>query len=166
MDIELQMAYWRSQHWKEVLKKYREHQESKKITFNNLAKRLEKFGSKKHAVTIQTWLSEDSYVVGPQDIETYVAIAAMTQDPEMLENPEAFCKSCEEIRRVRVGILKLIAKAIISKYSGKLTEDSDMARVVSENINDISLLVQIDTITPVSEKKAPINMINRPISVN
>ena len=162
-DIELQMAYLRSQLWKEVLKEYRLRMN---LSFKALSKRLEKHGSKKHEVTIQSWLTEDSYIVGPQDVETYVAIAEMTQNPEMLADPKAFCDACDTIRRVRVGFLKLIAKAIISKYSGHLTEDSDMARVVSENIDDISILVQIEAITPVAEKKAPINMINRPITIN
>lgn len=162
-DIELQMAYLRSQLWKEVLKEYRLRMN---LSFKALSKRLEKHGSKKHEVTIQSWLTEDSYIVGPQDVETYVAIAEMTQNSEMLADPKAFCDACDTIRRVRVGFLKLIAKAIISKYSGHLTEDSDMARVVSENIDDISILVQIEAITPVAEKKAPINMINRPITIN
>ena len=162
-DIELQMAYLRSQLWKEVLKEYRVRLN---LSFKALSKRLEKHGSKKHEVTIQSWLAEDSYIVGPQDVETYVAIAEMTQNPEMLADPKAFCDACDTIRRVRVGFLKLIAKAIISKYSGHLIEDSDMARVVSENIDEISVLVQIEAITPVAEKKAPINMINRPITVN
>lgn len=162
-DIELQMAYLRSQLWKEALKEYRLRMN---LSFKALSKRLEKHGSKKHEVTIQSWLAEDSYIVGPQDVETYVAIAEMTQNPEMLADSKAFCDACDTIRRVRVGFLKLIAKAIISKYSGHLTEDSDMARVVSENIDDISVLVQIEAITPVAEKKAPINMINRPITVN
>ena len=162
-DIELQMAYLRSQLWKEVLKEYRVRLN---LSFKALSKRLEKYGSKKHEVTIQSWLAEDSYIVGPQDVETYIAIAEMTQNTEMLADPKAFCDACDTIRRVRVGFLKLIAKAIISKYSGHLTEDSDMARVVSENIDEISVLVQIEAITPVAEKKAPINMINRPITVN
>ena len=162
-DIELQMAYLRSQLWKEVLKEYRARLN---LSFKALSKRLEKYGSKKHEVTIQSWLAEDSYIVGPQDVETYIAIAEMTQNAEMLADPKAFCDACDTIRRVRVGFLKLIAKAIISKYSGHLTEDSDMARVVSENIDEISVLAQIETITPVAEKKAPINMINRPITVN
>ena len=157
------MAYLRSQLWKEVLKEYRLRMN---LSFKALSKRLEKHGSKKHEVTIQSWLTEDSYIVGPQDVETYVAIAEMTQNPEMLADTKAFCDACYTIRRVRVGFLKLIAKAIISKYSGHLTEDSDMARVVSENIDDISVLVQIEAITPVAEKKAPINMINRPITIN
>ena len=41
-----------------------------------------------------------------------------------------------------------------------------MAKVVSENIDDISTLVQIETITSVTDKKAPINMVNRPITIN
>ena len=163
VDIEVQLAYWQSQHWKEVLRNYRA---KTGLSFKDLSRRLEKFGSKKHEVTIQSWLADDSYIVGPQDVETYVAIANMTLDPDMMAEPKAFCLACEKIRRVRVGILKLIAKTIISKYSGKLNDDSDMAKVVSENINDISLLVQIESITPVEDKKAPINMINRPISVN
>lgn len=162
-DIEVQMAYWRSQHWKAVLKKYREQN---KLSFKKLSKELCKFGCKKHEVTIQTWLADDSYIVGPQDDESYTAIAEMTQDPDMMEDPGAFCRACESIRRVRIGILKLIAKAIIGKYSGQLAADGDMAHVVSENIDDISVLVQIETITPVTEKKAPINMINRPLLAN
>ena len=162
-DIELQMAYLRSQLWKEVLREYRI---CNKLSFKSLSKRLEKYGSKKHEVTIQSWLAEDSYIVGPQEVEAYVAIAQMTQNPEMLADPKAFCDACDTVRRVRVGILKLIAKTIISKYSGRLTDDSDMARVVSENIDDISVLVQIEAITPIVDKKAPINMINRPISID
>lgn len=162
-DIELQMAYWRSQYWKAVLKEYREENH---LSFKALSKRLEKFGSKKHEVTIQSWLAEDSYIVGPQENETFIAIAEMTQEPDLLAEPKSFCDACDTIRRVRVRFLKLIAKTIISKYSGRLVEDSDMARVVSENIDEISVLAQIETITPVAEKKAPINMINRPITVN
>jgi hypothetical protein len=162
-DIELQMAYWRSQYWKAVLKEYREENH---LSFKALSKRLEKFGSKKHEVTIQSWLAEDSYIVGPQENETFIAIAEMTQEPDLLADPKSFCDACDTIRRVRVRFLKLIAKTIISKYSGRLAEDSDMARVVSENIDEISILAQIETITPVAEKKAPINMINRPITVN
>jgi hypothetical protein len=41
-----------------------------------------------------------------------------------------------------------------------------MAKVVAENIGNISTLVQIETITPVSDKKAPINMVNRPVTIN
>jgi hypothetical protein len=162
-DIELQMAYWRSQYWKAVLKEYREENH---LSFKALSKRLETFGSKKHEVTIQSWLAEDSYIVGPQENETFIAIAEMTQEPDLLADPKSFCDACDTIRRVRVRFLKLIAKTIISKYSGRLVEDSDMARVVSENIDEISILAQIETITPVAEKKAPINMINRPITVN
>ena len=62
--------------------------------------------------------------------------------------------------------MKLIAKTIISKYSRKLSAEDDMAKVVSENIDDISTLVQIETITPVMDKKAPINMVNRPITIS
>ena len=162
-DIELQMAYWKSQYWKAVLKEYREENH---LSFKALSKRLEKFGSKKHEVTIQSWLAEDSYIVGPQENETFIAIAEMTREPDLLADPKSFCDACDMIRRVRIRFLKLIAKTIISKYSGRLVEDSDMARVVSENIDEISVLAQIETITPVAEKKAPINMINRPITVN
>lgn len=160
---DIQMAYLKARYWKEVLRKYRI---DNNLSFKALSKSLETHGSKKHEVTVQSWLAEDSYIVGPQDDETYYAIAEMTQDPDMLADPSSFCTACEKIRSIRVGILKLIAKAIISKYSGKLTAEDDMAKVVSENIGDISILVQIETIVPVDEKKAPINMVNRPININ
>lgn len=160
---EIQMAYLKARYWKEVLRKYRK---DNNLSFKALAKRLEQYGSKKHEVTIQSWLAEDSYIVGPQDKETYIAIAEMTQDADMLSDPVSFFVSCEKIRSIRIGILKLIAKAIVNKYSGKLTEEDDLAKVVSENIDDISVLVQIETITLVEDKKAPINMINRPITIS
>lgn len=121
---------------------------------------------KKHEVTIQSWLAEDSYIVGPQEVEAFIAIAELTRDSDMMADPGSFCVACDKIRSIRRGILKLIAKSIISKYSGELSAEDDMAKVVSENIDDISVLVQIETITPAESKKAPINMINRPITVN
>ena len=160
---DIQMAYLKSRYWKEVLRKYRT---DNNLSFKELSKRLEAHGAKKYEVTIQSWLAEDSYIVGPQDNETYIAIAEMTQDTDMLSDPKSFCIACEKIRSIRVGILKLIAKTIISKYSGKLSAEDDMAKVVSENIDDISTLVQIETITPVMDKKAPINMVNRPITIS
>ena len=90
----------------------------------------------------------------------------MTQDADMLADPESFRIACDRIRSIRTGILKLIAKAIISNYSGKLASEDDLAKVVTENIDDISMLVQIESIAPVDKKKAPINMVNRPISIN
>lgn len=160
---DIQYAYLKARYWKEVLRKYRK---DNNISFKELSKRLEQCGAKKHEVTIQSWLSEDSYIVGPQDNETYIAVAKMTQDADMLADPVSFCRACDKIRSIRVGILKLIAKTIISKYSGKLSAEDDMAKVVAENIGNISVLVQIESITPVSDKKAPINMVNRPITLN
>ena len=160
---DIKMAYLKSRYWKEVLRKYRI---DNNLSFKELSERLESHGVKKHEATIQIWLAEDSYIVGPQDIETYVAIAEMTRDADMLANPQSYFDACEKIRSIRVGILKLIARAIISKYSGKLSAEDDMAKVVSENIEDISTLVQIETITAVTDKKAPINMINKPITIN
>jgi len=160
---DIQIAYLKARYWKEVLRKYRA---DNNLSFKELSRQLETHGSKKHEVTIQVWLAEDSYIVGPQDIETYAAIAEITQDADMLADPKSFYIACEKIRSIRVGILKLIAKAIISKYGGKLSAEDDMAKVVSENIDDISTLVQIETIRPVTDKKAPINMVNRPMTIS
>lgn len=159
----VQMAYLKARYWKEVLRKYRK---DNNLSFKELSKRLGMYGSKKHEVTIQSWLAEDSYIVGPQEVETFIAIAEMTRDADMLADPNSFCLACDKIRSTRVGILKLIAKTIIGKYGGKLSTEDDMAKVVLENIDDISVLVQIETITLVEEKKAPMNMVNRPITVN
>lgn len=160
---DIQMAYLKARYWKEVLRKYRT---DNNLSFKELSKRLEAHGAKKDEVTIQSWLAEDSYIVGPKYNETYIAIAEMTQDADMLADPKSFCIACEKIRSIRTGILKLIAKTIINKYSRKLSAEDDMAKVVSENIDDISTLVQIETITPVMDKKAPINMVNRPITIS
>jgi hypothetical protein len=159
----IQDAYLKARYWKEVLRQYRK---DNNISFKELSRRLGQHGAQKHEVTIQSWLAEDSYIVGPQDNETYIAVAALTQDADMLADPASFCRACDKIRSIRVGILKLIAKTIISKYSGKLSAEDDMAKVVAENIDNISTLVQIETITPVSDKKAPINMVNRPVTIN
>lgn len=162
-DVEARLAYLKSQYWKVALNSYRKENN---LTYKELSDQLASFGSKRHEVTIQSWLAEDSYIVGPQDLETFIAIAKMTRDAMMMKDPQSFFDACDRIRRIRVGILKLIAKTIISKYSGCLTEDNDLARVVSANIDGISVLVQIETITPVENKIAPINMVNRPLLFN
>ena len=163
VNDEVKLSYLKSQYWKLVLKEF---QEKNGYSYYDLSNMLEKCGSSKSAAAIRSWIDEDSHIVGPQGAETYAAIAKMTRNEEMLADPASFCIACDKIRRVRVGILKLIAKTIISKYSGRLTEDDDMAKIVSENIDDISVMVQIEAITPVEDKKAPINMVNKPISMN
>lgn len=160
---EIKRDYYKSQYWKNILKQYKDNNN---LTFKELSKQLEKYGSKKSNYAISSWISEESYIVGPHDKETYEAIAKMTNDSYMMEDPISFYKACESIRSIRIGILKLIANAIISKYNGKLTDDSEMAKVVSENIDNISTLVQIERIIRVENLKMPINMVNRPISLN
>ena len=107
---DIKMAYLKSRYWKEVLRKYRI---DNNLSFKELSERLESHGVKKHEATIQIWLAEDSYIVGPQDIETYVAIAEMTRDADMLANPQSYFDACEKIRSMLlVGQPKLTSEYI------------------------------------------------------
>jgi len=136
-----------SKHWKKALKKYMLEQ---KITYRDLADKMKQFGKGKHEATLRTWLNEESHIVGPRDEESFYEIALLTEDKEMLESPELFRDACNEVRSMRIRILKYIGKYIFGK-TGFQSKDMDL--LLKEIIGDISDVVQIYQIAGIIDGK-------------
>ena len=103
-------------------------------------------------------------MVGPNDEEAFNAIAKMTKNPEMLDDAKSYCEACKLIRKIRTEILKMIGVSFINKLSGNIPDDNKLLKAVFENVSDIGIILQLDTIVEVNELKAPANLLNRPIN--
>jgi hypothetical protein len=127
------------------------------FTFSDLSQQLYQIGRGKHEVTIRTWLNPESRIVGPRDSDSFYSIALITNDKELLEDPDTFCHACKEIRSLRIKILKFLGKLIMHSIAGGQAESgfeetlfsiagdvSQMAKVLQvEAIEDVSLLVPV-----------------------
>ena len=84
----------------------------------------------------------------------------------MLNDPKGYYESCRTVRVERRKILKFIKKAIINELSGSEVEDNELLKKISENIDDISERLQIESIMDLEEDcRAPIGMVNKPITI-
>lgn len=144
---ELTIAYQLSKHWKTVLKTYISEQE---ITYRQLAEKMREFGKGKHEATLRTWLNEEAHIVGPRDEESFYEIALLTEDDKMLESPEVFRDACDEIRSLRIRILKYIGKYVFGKrgHQGK-----QLDVLLNNIIGDISETIQIYQIAQILDGK-------------
>lgn len=156
-------AYNKSIYWKDVL---RDYVEVNNLTSEELGKKMKQCGSTKHHATIRNWIQPFSHVVGPKDEESYRHIAELTQDEAMLSNPKSYWEACNIVRGERIKILKIIADAIVKSLGGKIEESNKILDAVYENIDNISIRRQIDSLTTLEEEyAAPIGMVNRPINI-
>lgn len=156
-------AYDKSRYWKTALKKY---VDDNNISYEDLGKRMASAGSKKDYATIRTWIQPFSHIVGPRDVESYFHIAEVTGDKRMQSDPRSFWEACNVIRSERMMILRLIADAIVKKLGGKEEKDDKIFRTVYDNVENLSMRRQLDSIVDIDEEyAAPIGMVNRPIEL-
>lgn len=158
----IKSAYEKSIYWKNIL---REYMAQNRLSYAELGKRLEEVGSRKHYGTIRSWIQPFSHIVGPQDIESYKHIAILTRDPDLLANPKAYYDACKIVRSERIKILELIAKAIIGKLSGNTPKDDKILTAVFNNIDNLAVRLQIESITNLDGYDAPIGIVNKPIVI-
>ncbi|HCX48802.1 MAG TPA: hypothetical protein DG757_07130, partial [Bacillus sp. (in: Bacteria)] len=123
---------------------------------------MRKSGIHKHQVTLRSWLNENSYIVGPRDVDSFYQIALICNDEKMLRNPEIYFEACNTIRSTRIRILKLLGSAVINSFvnSGVLT--NEFSEYIAPKINELSHVVQIEIITDVHDVQVPSYMANRP----
>jgi len=159
---EINIAYRKSKYWKKVLRNFMIANE---YTYRKLASIMTEYGSTKNETTIRSWLDDDAHIVGPRDEETFKQIAEMTNDKEMLKDPSDYCASCNVIRKVRRRILKLIGISIINKLSGRLPDNDLLLEAVSNHINDLAVILQLESVVVVDRVQVPINMVNHPITL-
>lgn len=161
-STEHKKAHFYAKLWKDVLKNFKEENN---LTYEELALRFRKIGIAKHVVTIRSWLDDDLHIVGPKDIESYEAIGELTNNKLIKSDPKKIQESCDIIRKIRVSILKKIGQSIINKLSGHmLPEDDSILQIVYENVNDLAVMLQLESITYV-DYQVPINLINRPLDL-
>lgn len=159
-EEKIKVSFRKSRYWKDVLKQYMNHNN---LSYRDLSNEMNKMGHKKHEVTLRTWLDENSHIVGPRDTESYYVIALITNDREMLNNPEEFCEACRNIRSMRIRILKFIGINIINSMgSSPLNETDDLLQLVAGDVSRLAITLQIDKIIDRKELFVPTYMANKP----
>ena len=147
--------------WKEVL---RDYQQTHNMSYRQLAKELNRYGSSLTEVSIRQWLVEESHIVGPREESTLRQIAEMTQDSYLLNDTLGYFNACRTVRRQRKKILELIGKAIADKLSGKHPPHGSELGIVYENVEDLSETLELAAVAFLDEAvSVPINLINKPI---
>ncbi len=162
VNTDVRNAAKKTVYWKAVLKEYKE---KNSLTYRALAKQLKNKGCSLQEVTIRQWLIEASHVIGPQDPNTMKMIAEVTQDPNLLNDPNGYFDACRVVRHYRREILKLIGQAINDKLSNKQPSQDNMFEIVYENVDKLSEAMELEDIFELDDVAVINNgMVNRPIS--
>lgn len=151
-------SYRKALYWKDVL---RIHMKKFELSFRDLSDEMFKMGYGKHEATIRSWLDEDSHIVGPREPETFYAIASITKDESLLKDPEGFCEACNEVRSMRIRILKYIGLSIIKSVGGTITTDEYLEKLIGD-ASEFVITLQIENIVQAKELFVPSYMANRP----
>lgn len=154
-------AYRKSRHWKKVLMRFKEQNE---MTYDELKQAFWKKGGTREKETLQSWLSVESHIVGPRDVETMRVIANMTGDESLMSNPGDYTEACKIIRKQRVGILHLIEKVINGLLSGTVPEPGGIEELIYDNINKIAERLTLEEIKKLDEpQEVRYSATNRPL---
>ena len=153
--------YEKSRYWKEVLSSFKLE---KHLTFIELEKRLKEAGLDITITAIQQWLADDSRIIGPRNITVFDAISKVTGDNNLREHRDEYFQSCRSTRAKRREIIGLISRAISDKYSGIIPDDNGPLRIIYDNIEQLSEILELDSIVKLEKPiKESINKVNRPI---
>ncbi len=159
-DQNIKEAYRKSKHWKNVLKK---HMFENGLSFKDISKQMCSYGNAKHEATLRTWLNEESHIVGPRDVDSFYQIALICEDEELLTDPESFWEACDLVRSLRMKVLKLIGKSILLSFQGNQEESDELLSIIEEKVDDLTQVIQVETIADVFDVKVPVYLANRPI---
>lgn len=159
LSKEQESALKKSKYWKAVLRSY---MYKNNITFGELADSMLKLGKTKHEATLRTWLDGDSRIVGPRDPESFYSIALLTDDVEMLQDPDGFCEACRIVRSMRIKILRFIGKSIIKSVEGKTDDEFEETLLsLAKDVSQMVKMLQIERIEN-TNTAIPVYMANRP----
>lgn len=161
LSAEVLDATEKAAYWKDTL---REYQDTHNLSYRDIAKGLQRFGSSLQEASVRQWLIRESHIVGPRDEATLRQIAELIQDSNLLENAHRYYEACRIVRRQRKEILELIGKAITDKLSGHKPPVGSILEVVYDNVESLSETLELDAITSLKEPvSVPINLSNKPI---
>ena len=148
--------------WKEVLRDYRQTHD---FSYRELSKELSRFGCTVQEQGVRQWLVADSHIVGPREESTLRQIAEMTRDSSLLNDVPGYFNACGTVRRQRKKILELIGKAIEDKLGGNQPPEDSELRIVYDNVENLSEILELETITSLDEEvSVPVNLINKPVT--
>lgn len=160
----LEEHYARSQRWKRVLSDYIN---VNSLNYQDISDRMRECGYPRHPATISSWLRSDSTIVGPRDVDTFIAIGLAAENEEIADHAELYKRSCDVIRSQRTKILEYIQSSII--HSAERREEGANDTVLSDEeksyLGDVSKYARkltIERIIP-CERDIPAYLANRPI---
>ncbi len=102
--------------------------------------------------------------MGPREPETFYAIALITQDKYLIEDPEGFCEACNEVRSMRIRILKHIGQSIIKSVGGTSVTDEYLEKLIGDT-SEFTTTLQIEDIVQANELTVPSYLANRPLDL-
>ncbi len=163
LDLKMVEYYYMSKRWKEALRNYKE---VNGLRSKEIADKMIKNGVSVREMTIRGWLDEDSHTVGPRDAKSIEQIGLLTEDEDMFERYEEYDNACDNVRILRMKILKMLGQAIIRKVSGKKIDNSGLFAAVADQISSLSLILKLESITALEKgTQVPSNETNRPVMV-
>ncbi len=160
----LKENYARSRHWKEVLIDYIN---ANSLSYQNISDRMRDYGYPRHPATIGTWLREDGTIIGPRDVDTFIAIGLAADNEEIVDKANLYKRACDVIRSQRMKILGYVQSSIIHSTTrhGEEGEDASLTDEEKLYLGDASKYarkLEIESIMP-CERYIPAYLVNKPI---
>ena len=160
-DSNTEEKYRKANLWKRSLVEF---MRSNGYTARKVVDLMLKDGAGVHEQTILHWLDEDSYTVGPRDVDSIRHIGNITGVEELKENPEDIFEACRDIRSIRRKILDRVGTAIFDKLSGRPPQRGNYVESIYEKIDTLAEIKRVERIAKV-ETAVPMWMANRPILI-
>ena len=160
-DSNTEEKYRKSNLWKRSLVEF---MRSNGYTARKVVDLMLKDGAGVHEQTILHWLDEDSYTVGPRDVDSIRHIGNITGVEELKESPEDIFEACRDIRSIRRKILDRVGTAIFDKLSGRTPQSGNYMESIYEKIDTLAEIKRVERIAKV-ETAVPMWMANRPILI-
>lgn len=123
-----------------------------------------KDGATVHEQTILHWLDEDSYTVGPRDVDSIRHIGNVTGVEELKDSPEGVFEACRDIRSIRRKILEQVGTAVFDKLSGRTLQGVNYMDSIYEKVDTLAEIKRVERIAKV-EMAVPMWMANRPMLI-
>ena len=161
LDSNTEEKYRKANLWKNALVEF---MYSNGYTARKVADLMIKDGAKVQEQTILHWLDEDSYTVGPRDIESIRHIGNITCVEELKDSPGGIFEACREIRSIRRKILNQVGIAIVDKLSGRTPQMQNYMESIYEKIDTLAEIKRVERIAKV-KMVVPMGMANRPILI-
>ena len=157
-SAEIAEAYNITKRWKTVLRNYMALQN---FSCKDVSNKMADMGHKKHEVTIRSWLNAEYHIVGPRDEDSFVAIALITEDKDISNNPKKYWEACNVIRATRIRILKYIGLNIVTSMGHRRKNTDNLLSSVIGDISKLARVLRIDNIVEPSNVNMPVHLVNR-----